>query len=571
MKKILSSLMAVTLFSPVFTAQATPLGPLTFMEASNEAARVTQWQTDLRYFKTAVERQHGKFQGHEIVWLHPDLIEDGGEPRMGAWLGQPLNERRRQGFKDAMETLIAQVPELSDLAIGFGISRAVAYLGDSHFRPLEGLLHTHFLPLEMKSLINEGVQGYFIISTTVPFAYVLNHQVMAIDGLSVTELEAYFGAYHAFENVYDLRKRMAETGLVSVRWFEYMGLLADDEIVITVSDGVSESEVVLSATHWVIDPPGREAIGGKWDVHGRDPGPAPYVFSLQNEVMVFHEDTGILQVLMNDNWLGTGFMESLKLATEAGFGYTLGDALKVALGYELRDEPGGSVAELLYWWPQLGVQAEQGQVSFEGLIQPHFGMPPFWHESSMPYGLAPVQDWPVTQQVTELLATQDVRAIVLDNRYNRGGNHGLFTGLWDVLLEAVPVGYFFVTINNYAYSAGTMAPMALAARGAIVIGEPVSQNAIFYGMGGSEETNKAIQLPYSGLTFFAPNVVAHIHDRHLGLAGFRTYEAVDAFIASRPDWEWYTFRPDVLIELSLADWVANHDPVLAYVASRLMD
>lgn len=567
MKKTFLSVLVAVL--ALWAVEVTAMEPLRLMPVSRDATRVADWQADLRYLKTAISDRHGIYQDNEWVWLQADLFDDDKEARWGGWVDQPFNQRRRAQFEAELEALIAQVPTLSDLAIGFGISRAIASLGDSHFRPLDRLLHSHFIPLEIKSFINDGVQGYFIISTEPAFGQWVNHELIAIDGLSVPELETAFARYYAFENVYDQRRGMAQRGLVSVRWFEYMGLLDDGEVVMTVSDGVNETQVVFDASHWVTYPPGREAVGSQWAVHGRQPGTLPEVYTLQNEILRFHAETGILQVLMNDNWLGSGFMETLRLAAAAGFGYTLSDGVAYALGMEILEAPTGYLPRFLAWWEQLTQEVAAGTVTFEGLIRPHFDLPPFWHESSRGHGLARLTGWPVTPKVTDMLATYDIRAIVIDNRYNRGGNHGMFTALWDTLMAAVPVEYVFVTINNYSYSAGTMAPMALAGRGATVIGEPVSQNAIFYGLGGSGKTNDRIELPHSDLHFFAPNVVAHIHERNLGRAGFGSFEAVDRWIVRSPDWEWYTFRPDVLIELSLNDWITNHDPVMAYVASRV--
>lgn len=133
----------------------------------------------------------------------------------------------------------------------------------------------------------------------------------------------------------------------------------------------------------------------------------------------------------------------------------------------------------------------------------------------------------------------DVQTLVVDLRDNPGGfpTHTLM----ELIGNNVPEVYTF--INEGSTSASLVTAAHLASLGAVTVGQPSAQGLVFY-TGGEHE------LPYSGYRF-------RLSDQIIDLpARFNMY--------SPPD---LVFRPDILIDYTIEDWMNNRDPFLEFVTN----
>ncbi|MCL2226861.1 MAG: hypothetical protein FWB97_04450 [Oscillospiraceae bacterium] len=140
-----------------------------------------------------------------------------------------------------------------------------------------------------------------------------------------------------------------------------------------------------------------------------------------------------------------------------------------------------------------------------------------------------------------------VVAVVIDARDNPGGaivHHHLFR----FLVDSAPPDMIFYFVNEGSGSASLDAAATLYNWGATIIGQPLGQALEFYFGDGASEI---ITLDYSGLEVRASNAILSIRERH----GIESDDNV--------------FRPHVLIEHTIDDWVNNRDPLLEYVLELL--
>ncbi|MCL2227249.1 MAG: hypothetical protein FWB97_06435 [Oscillospiraceae bacterium] len=147
----------------------------------------------------------------------------------------------------------------------------------------------------------------------------------------------------------------------------------------------------------------------------------------------------------------------------------------------------------------------------------------------------------------------DVEAVVIDARDNIGGSH-MHQHLFRFLAENAPLGKFFHFINESSYSAALDAAAHLSRLGATIVGQPSGQGLEFYAfrdIGHDWSGAFFTTLQYSGFDVFVANMVFSIRERH----GIESDDNV--------------FRPHVLIEHTIDDWVNNRDPLLEYVLELL--
>jgi hypothetical protein len=150
------------------------------------------------------------------------------------------------------------------------------------------------------------------------------------------------------------------------------------------------------------------------------------------------------------------------------------------------------------------------------------------------------------------IAERDPARLVIDLRFNTGGNLDLAEPLFD-RIAALPLarerGRLFVIVGRTTFSAGMTPAVALQERTrAIFVGEPLGDALDYWSEGGN------IVLPNSRLTM-------HYADR------FHSYSRVE-----HPEYKPYVrdyaldrFRLDVPVSLTFAQWLAGRDPAMETV------
>lgn len=143
---------------------------------------------------------------------------------------------------------------------------------------------------------------------------------------------------------------------------------------------------------------------------------------------------------------------------------------------------------------------------------------------------------------------EDVRALVVDLRFNTGGNLNLATPLMEGLRDKVKGKQLFVITGRATFSAGISHAAQWKQWGAKVVGEEVGDELDMWAEGGN------VELPNSKLTVHYSN----------GFHGYSTRE----YPARRPfflDLSVETLKPDLPAETTWADYAAGRDPAMQLV------
>lgn len=157
------------------------------------------------------------------------------------------------------------------------------------------------------------------------------------------------------------------------------------------------------------------------------------------------------------------------------------------------------------------------------------------------------------RRVTRLLDEHSVKGLIVDVRFNTGGDAGVGTPLVETLaarLKGVPV---VVLTGRSTFSAGIIhaAQWKQLAQAAIV-GEPVGDHLDFWAEGGN------LLLPNSRLTVHYANAF-HGYSQ-------RDYPQFQPYFG---DLNVATLAPDVKVETTWAEYAAGRDPVLAAAVARI--
>jgi len=160
-----------------------------------------------------------------------------------------------------------------------------------------------------------------------------------------------------------------------------------------------------------------------------------------------------------------------------------------------------------------------------------------------------------TQDIIRFIANNgdNIRATVVDARDNVGGDSAPhISNIFHRLVAATPEGKLFYFMNEGSRSASLIAALNLYESGAIMVGQPQGQIIDFYSTGWHNLTPPfATVLQNSGLGLIVPN-------RHRIFSN-GNFQTADDLI----------FRPHILIEYTIYDWINNHDPYLEYVKNLL--
>jgi hypothetical protein len=144
-------------------------------------------------------------------------------------------------------------------------------------------------------------------------------------------------------------------------------------------------------------------------------------------------------------------------------------------------------------------------------------------------------------ELERALARPDLRRVVVDIRWNYGGETFGYDDLLDLLVHADRAGAaLFVITGRNTFSAASLFAAELEERtDATFVGEA---------MGGS------------------PNLYGNPDDVELPFSGLDVTVASEYFVRSTPDDPRLTIRPDLWIEPTSADWFAGRDPAMEAIA-----
>jgi hypothetical protein len=159
---------------------------------------------------------------------------------------------------------------------------------------------------------------------------------------------------------------------------------------------------------------------------------------------------------------------------------------------------------------------------------------------------------PFGQRLVAAIKARPPRALIVDVRFNTGGNLEIATPLVKALAPVVAAKPVFVLTSRATFSAGITHAAQWKQVGGTIVGEPVADDLDMWSEGGN------VVLPRSGLTVHFTN-------------GFHRY-SLKEYPANRP----YYFQlnvasldPAIRVEPTWSDYVAGRDPVLDAVLRRL--
>ena len=216
---------------------------------------------------------------------------------------------------------------------------------------------------------------------------------------------------------------------------------------------------------------------------------------------------------------------------------------------------------------------------------------------------------PFAKDVKTAFEAHAPKAVIIDARYNPGGDNAYLAELFEFLAEHTESGMLFHFVDEGSWSASLLGAAHLKSLGAILLGQPMGQNTDFYGfhsvsVGGSElfftgldfpedtdldeyieigfATNEYpyfeivtmtirafLELAEGGGSNDADRVSSDLNLNHSGLLVSVPNLFLSASQMFALDLEFYTLRPHILIEYTIQDWANNHDPVLAHVLALL--
>jgi hypothetical protein len=157
------------------------------------------------------------------------------------------------------------------------------------------------------------------------------------------------------------------------------------------------------------------------------------------------------------------------------------------------------------------------------------------------------------RELLEAAGRSDVEALVVDLRFNTGGNLDLATPLMKSLREKLSGKRIFVITGRATFSAGISHAAQWKQWGAKIVGEPVGDELDMWAEGGN------VELPNSKLTVHYSN-------------GFHGYSKRD-YPERKPyflDLDVDTLEPDVRVEPTWKDYVSGRDPAMAWIEGEMM-
>jgi hypothetical protein len=145
-------------------------------------------------------------------------------------------------------------------------------------------------------------------------------------------------------------------------------------------------------------------------------------------------------------------------------------------------------------------------------------------------------------QLIQTLNENQVDKLVIDLRYNPGGNSALLSPFFDSLSELKALNRFkklYALIGRSTFSSAFLHTIRLKTEGAVLVGEPTGSKLNFFG------EIEFFKLPNSGLTISYPT-------RYFNL--FKKDKS--------------TLIPDVQFPVLFHDYLTNYDPAIDYVLKQ---
>lgn len=149
-------------------------------------------------------------------------------------------------------------------------------------------------------------------------------------------------------------------------------------------------------------------------------------------------------------------------------------------------------------------------------------------------------------QVEKALAEGNYRQVILDLRYNGGGSDGVLRPILTLLTHRHKELKLFCLIDEATFSSATINSIMIAEAGGILAGSPASGSVDHFGAIGS------FTLPNSGLR-------VSLSSKFIDLGSY--------FESARP-YGVESLRPDVEINLTLADYLAGVDTAVSYIQKQ---
>jgi len=214
---------------------------------------------------------------------------------------------------------------------------------------------------------------------------------------------------------------------------------------------------------------------------------------------------------------------------------------------------------------------------------------------------------PFAEDVKAAFETHVPDAVIIDARYNPGGDNAYLAELFAFLAQNTEPGMLFHFIDEGSMSASLLGAAHLKSLGATLLGQPMGQNTDFFGFHSASA--------HDGMYFTLPEDIdltdldSYI-EIGLGTDRYPYFEVVTMTIRELLEWaeggdgegisfdltlnhsglqisvpnmflsashlfglelEFYTLRPHIVIEYTIQDWINNHDPLLTHVLALLAD
>ena len=196
--------------------------------------RDRDWEQDIRHIAVIALRQHPLLIGFDS-WRFPAtvnadelnatfnvaLLRVADRHGIAADDSAGMSDELRALFIDRVNTLINNIPELSDLEVNYGLAGILALLSDAHSAvavPMDEVF-----PAQLISLYD----GIYFIGVPVGMERALYGQLIAINGASTNEIIESLAKIISHENTYNLRNTAARHFLTVREFLSYINVVCD--------------------------------------------------------------------------------------------------------------------------------------------------------------------------------------------------------------------------------------------------------------------------------------------------------------------------------------------------------
>jgi len=464
------------------------------------------WTHDIEQFRELVLETHPKFSDEHLAILD-------------------TNVERRAAFESAIDELLLNISYLDDSEIIVALQRAAATLADNHFVILLAELETQevveIYPLGFRFLAD----GFYLLTTESGFEDALNQRLLAINGREIDDIFAEFSILWSVENIYNARSSFARL-LNNPHILSALNLHENEDVTFIFANG---SEITLYAEDTVLVDTSSALFFPAFSLNNREPGNLPFFMDIRG------------RDLNGYNWFY--YMEVYSILY-----------IRLEMYFQNTDD--------------VGIFA------------------------------------PFSSEVKAAFEIHAPQAVIVDARHNPGGDNAYIMELFEFLAEHTNDGMLFHFVDEGSMSASMLGAAHLKSLGAVLIGQPLGQNTDFFGFHTTSVSAEG--LSFSGLEWLedldldeyvdiGTNTDVYPYFEIITLTVREILEMAEASenIAAPITWgqpylhvnipnmflsasqlfgldlEFYALRPHILIEYTIQDWISNHDPLLAYVITRL--